>query len=302
MRIYLFILLNFIAVSKIEAQNSIFIPAESLNIERLIPVSSGIAVGWAGSMIGLHEIWYKNIEKSKFHTFDDRGNWLQMDKAGHLYTNYEISLLTSDLFKWSGLKSKTAAIIGTGIGLGYQTTLELFDGYSADWGFSWGDIGSNTLGAGLFLSQELIWNEQRLIPKFSFQPSEFARLRPSVLGSNFPEQLLKDYNGQTYWLSFNPFLFAKGSTFPKWICLSFGYSVNEKIIGDKESYIDYSGISAVTYNAHREFLISFDIDFSRIPVKKPWLKVLFRQLNYLKVPFPALLISNGKLSGSALYF
>ena len=302
MRIYLFILVSFIAVIKIEAQNSFFLPADSLNNKRLIPISTGIGAGWAGSMIGLHEIWYKNIEKSKFHTFNDTKNWLQMDKAGHLYTNYKISLLTADLFKWSGLKPKTAAIIGTGIGFGYQTTLELFDGFSSDWGFSWGDIGSNTLGAGLYLSQELIWNEQRLIPKFSYHPTEFARLRPTVLGSNFQEQLLKDYNGQTYWMSFNPFLFVRGSSFPKWICLSIGYSVNNKIIGDQETYIDYSGISAMTYNSQREFLLSLDIDFSRIPVKKPWLKVLLKQLNYLKMPFPALIIRDGKLSGSALYF
>jgi hypothetical protein len=58
----------------------------------------------------------------------------------------------------------------------------------------------------------------------------------------------------------------------------------------------------MTYNSQREFLLSLDIDFSRIPVKKPWLKVLLKQLNYLKMPFPALIIRDGKLSGSALYY
>jgi hypothetical protein len=271
-------------------------------MKRFIPVSVGIAGGWAGSMIGLHEVWYKNIEKTDFHTFDDGSNWLQMDKAGHVYTNYKISLLTGDLFKWSGVRPKTAALMGTGIGLGYQTTLELFDAYSKDWGFSWYDVASNTAGAGIYLGQELLWQEQRFHLKFSYHPTDFAAIRPSVLGSNFQERLLKDYNGQTYWFSFNPFLFKENSSFPKWVCLSLGYSVNAKLVGDQEEYTFNSDAGPITYSSQREWLLSLDIDFSRIPVKKPWLKTLLKQFNYLKVPFPAMIIRDGKLTGSLLYF
>lgn len=284
------------------SQDSFFEKSDSVINKRLVPVSIGIGGVWAGSMIGLHEIWYKDVEKSEFHVFDDCSNWLQMDKVGHVYTAYKISELTGDLFKWSGVKPKTSSLIGSGIAFGYQSTLELFDAYSEEWGFSWCDMAANTLGTGIYLSQELLWEEQRIIPKFSYHPTEFASLRPEVLGSNFQERLLKDYNGQTYWLSFNPFLFTKSTQFPKWLCFSVGYSVNAKIVGDKEYFVDQTVNPSVTYSAQREFLLSLDIDFSRIPVKKPWLKVLLKQFNYLKVPFPTIILRDGKMIGAPLYF
>lgn len=289
----------FLLFSASHAQKSILENSDTLSRKRTAIITGGIGLTWAGSMTGLYQVWYKNEELGKFHSFDDCSNWLQMDKAGHLYTTYKISRLTGNMYKWAGLEPKKAALIGTGIGLGYQTTLEIFDGFSMGWGFSWCDMGANTLGGALYLGQELAWGEERFIPKFSFHPTEFAELRPNVLGSSFAEQLLKDYNGQTYWLSFNPSLFFEESGIPKWVCLSVGYSVNAKIVGDQEMYTDLSG---TTYYAQREYLFSLDIDFSRIPVKKVWLRKLLDQFNYLKVPFPALILSNGKVSGSPFYF
>jgi len=296
------LLVCFVSVQLIYAQTSFLQPADSLQTNRVVPVTIGIGTVWTGSMIGLSQIWYKDVAKSPFHTFDDGSNWLQMDKVGHVYTNYKISLLCGDALKWSGIKHKKAAFLATGIGLGYQTTLEFFDAYSSDWGFSWYDMLSNILGGGLYLGQELKWDEQRLLLKFSYHPTEFASLRPEVLGSNFQERLLKDYNGQTYWLSFSPFLFRPKTTFPKWLCFSFGYSVNAKIVGDQEIFQTNVGGEIKNYSASREWIFSMDIDFSKIPVTKPWLKVLLKQLNYLKVPFPALIIRDGNLTGSALYF
>jgi hypothetical protein len=300
MSLRLLIIFSFFAANTVYAQSTFFDTPDSILKKRIIPVSIGIGSVWAGSLVGLSQIWYNDYDKTSFHTFDDGSNWLQMDKAGHIYTNYQISQFAGYLYKWSGMKSKKAALIGTCIGLGFQTTLELFDGFSSGWGFSWYDMGSNTLGAGIYLGQELVWEEQRFLLKFSYHPTEFAALRPEVLGSNFQEQLLKDYNGQTYWLSFNPFIFAKNSSFPKWICMSFGYSVNNKIIGDKETYIDPTNFK--NYSSQREFICSLDIDFSRIQVQKKWLKTVLKQLNYLKIPFPALIIRDGKLVGSPLYF
>lgn len=302
MRMFLIIVLFITATNQFSAQSSFFKASDSINKNRVLPVSIGIAGGWAGSMIGLHKVWYKNVEKTNFHTFNDGANWLQMDKVGHVYTNYKISLLTGDLLKWSGVKPTTASLFGTGIGLGYQTTLEFLDAYSKDWGFSWYDVASNTAGAGIYLAQELAWNEQRFHLKFSYHPTVYADIRPEVLGSNFQERLLKDYNGQTYWMSFNPFLFKENSSFPKWICFSLGYSVNAKLVGDKEEYTFTTDTGPFTYYSQREWLLSLDIDFSRIPVKKPWLKTLLKQFNYVKLPFPALILRDGKLHGSALYF
>jgi uncharacterized protein YfiM (DUF2279 family) len=249
---------------------------------------------WTASVFGLQNAWYKNSQSNNFHFFDDASNWMQMDKAGHFYTTAKLSLLTSDCYKWAGVNPKKAAITGSLIGLGYQTTLELFDGYSTDWGFSWSDMTANVVGAGFFLAQDLLWNEQRFIPKFSYHPTEYAAYRPSVLGSNFQERLLKDYNGQTYWISFSPAHIQRFQSLPKWLCVSFGYSVDQKLVGDKDSYLGFQ--------AQREWLFSLDIDFSQLKTKKKWVNTLLKQLNYIKIPFPALSLKNGGIYGYGIYF
>lgn len=282
----------------VAGQRSFWHPSDSLHKVRVIGTSASIGSVWTGSMVGLGAVWYKGIQKTKWHTFDDSKNWMQMDKAGHFYTGYKINQLTTDLYLWSGLNTKNATLIGAGISFGYQTTLEMFDAYSAEWGFSWADFGSNVAGIASYSSQMLIWNEERVIPKFSFHPTEYAELRPEVLGSNFMESLLKDYNGQTYWLSVNPSTFFKNSKLPKWLCFSFGYSVDKKIYGDSDVFLNGSD----QLNAQREYLFSLDVDFSRIKTKRQWLNVMLKQLNYLKIPFPSLLLSNGKLGFEPIYF
>ena len=281
-------------------QSSFFEQADSVHKGRLIGVSASIATVWSGSMIGLSQVWYKDVEKTSWHTFDDSRNWLQMDKVGHVYTAYKLNQLNTDFYMWSGLSSQKAVWFGTGISIGYQTTLELFDSFSTKWGWSWADVASNTIGTFMYTGQRLIWDEERIIPKFSYHPTDFAAIRPNVFGSSFPESLLKDYNGQTYWLSFSPGSFTKGDQFPEWLCFSIGYSAHDKLVGSEEYYLDET--TGLDYHSKRELIFSMDIDFSKLPVKKPWAKMLVKQLNYLKVPFPALIIRGGQLKGSGLYF
>lgn len=283
-----------------QSQKSFFKASDSLHKGRVIGTSIGIGGVWAGSMIGLSELWYKNTEKAPLHSFDDSKNWLQMDKMGHWYAAYKIHLISSELFEWSGIKKKNATWIGAGISLGYQTTFELFDGHSKKWGFSWSDMLANFVGTTTYTSQELIWQEQRFIPKFSYFPTEFAKYRPAVLGNSFGNSMMKDYNGQTYWLSFSPGTFMKNGKYPEWLCFSFGYSVSEKLVGDSEYYQD--PVSGREFFSKRQFLFSLDIDFSKIPTKKPWIRALLKQLNYLKIPFPALMITNGKFGAHPFYF
>ena len=304
----LLILLPFMSLG----QSSFFEHADSLHRGRVFGVSSGIGAVWAGSIIGLADVWYSQYPKVPWHTFDDSREWMQMDKAGHIYTANKISLLTGDFYLWSGFNNKQAAWAGFGVGMGYQFSIEMLDAYNAGWGFSWSDMGANTLGSTLYLGQQLAWKEQRILLKFSARPTNYAAYRPEVMGSTFAERLLKDYNGQTYWLSASPGSFKKNSKFPEWLCFSVGYSVDEKLVGNKDFYVgfDYpkpaNGSPSVgvpiEFNAQRQFLFSLDIDFSKLPIKRPWLRALVKQLNYLKIPFPALVITGNKVGGSWMYF
>ena len=279
---------------------SFFTPSDTLSPKRTAWTSLSIGGVWTGSTIGLASMWYSNSPQTKFHFFDDGKEWLQMDKAGHFYTANKISQLSYDLYKWSGWKNNSAAWMGFGIANGFQLTIELLDGFSRDWGFSPWDIAANVGGSTLFLVQQLTWKEQRIFTKFSYHPTQYAALRPNVLGSTGMERLLKDYNGQTYWLSINPSTFGKNNPLPKWLCVSFGYSINGKLHGELDSYQPLG--SAFTYQAEREFLLSLDVDFSRIKTKKPWLNAVLRQFNYIKIPFPALRWKGDVFYGHWLYF
>jgi len=274
------------------AQSSFWKQADTLNKTSLSVSSSVIGVGYIGSLIGLQQVWYKN-PWSNFHFFNDGSNWLQMDKAGHTFTTYQISKNISQLYRWGGMKSKNADWVGVGVGLSYLSFLEVLDGFSDEWGFSAYDMLANVGGSALFLGQERLFKQQIIVPKFSFHRTEYAALRPEILGSTFAEQVLKDYNGQTYWLSFSPGTMGENK-FPKWLCFSLGYSADQKLVGNEEIYLNY--------HSKREFLLSMDIDFSRIPVKNHFLKTVLSQLNYLKIPFPALIIQGNKFGARGLYF
>lgn len=278
-------------------------PADSLNKKRLITVSGTGGLAWAGSISALHFVWYKDFEKSKFHTFDDSREWNQMDKLGHMYTSWQFGRSIGDLYEWSGLDHKKSAIIGAAYSFGYMTTFELLDATNVKWGFSWSDVAFNTIGAGTYFAQEYLWNKQYAHFKFSFHDSELAQYRPNVLGSDFTSRLLKDYNGQTYWMSFNPiYWFKKESKVPEWLNLSLGYSTNNQLIGDGGTFVYTDGMNSTSFTPYRQYFLSFDINFEAIPTKSRFLKLVFRGLNFIKIPFPALELSQGKLGFRPFYF
>lgn len=269
-------------------------PQDSIPTKKRVILSSSImGLAYASSLVALNGVWYKEFPKSKFHFFNDGANWMQMDKFGHGFSGYLLSQKAGDLYRWSGVK-KSYPWIGVGIGMSYLGALEFMDAYSQGWGFSTYDVLANFSGGALYLSQELIFKEQLVLPKFSFFPSKYAAYRPEVLGSNFPEQLLKDYNGQTYWFSFPIGGFAPSVKKMNWLCLSLGYSVDQKLVGDQDAYLDF--------RAARQFLVSLDIDLTRLPIKNSTLKKVLAQLNMIKIPFSALMIQQGNLSFKPISF
>lgn len=286
----------------VQAQ-SLFENDSSFNKKRTIAVSIFDAVAWGGSIGALQFVWYDDFAKSKFHTFDDHFEWQQMDKVGHTVTSWNFARASGDLFEWSGINHRTSSIIGAAYSIGYMATFEMLDGFSADWGFSWSDIAFNSMGSLTYWSQEFLWNHQYLKFKFSFHNSGLAGYRPNVLGSDFASRTLKDYNGQTYWLSFNPISWFKTeSKIPAWINLSLGYSIDDQLYGDGSIFVTQSGNTQLTFIPYRQYYFSFDIDFEEIPVSKPWLKFVLRTVNIIKVPFPALEFSKKGISIKPFYF
>lgn len=238
---------------------------------------------YAGTFIGLNELWYADYPKTNFHFIDDNGEWYGLDKFGHAATAYYIGYYTQPVFQWSGMSRNASVWAAGGLGFAYQSTIEILDGFSAEWGASWGDWLANFGGSALFVSQELLWKEQRIMLKMSYWPTEYPSMRPNLLGSNFAEQFLKDYNAQTYWLTCNVWSFLpnkKTTKFPKWFNIAVGYGANG-MLGGHENPAEFSNIQR-----YQQFYLSFDIDLSKIETKSKGLRTLFNIIKVIKFPAP----------------
>lgn len=278
--------------------NDFFKPSDTLDTKRRNAVVISEAVFTSAALVGLHQIWYADYEKSSFQFKNDNNDWLQMDKAGHVFSAYHLGRMSAEMLNWSGVSKDDQLIYGAGYGFVFLTAVELFDAHSAEWGFSWGDVAANASGTALYVSQELIWNEQRIIPKFSFHTTKYADLRPELLGKSVSEQILKDYNGQTYWLSANVYSFAKTTKIPKWLNVAFGYGADGMISSN-------SNASNVPFNyeRNRQFYLSLDVDLSKIETKSHFLKTVFSLFNTIKIPAPTFEINgSGKVKGYFFYF
>jgi len=289
--------------------NQFLQPSDTFNRKRFWQSAGAATIIYSAAAIGLWEAWYKNYDLEPFHTFDDRGEWLDMDKFGHAYTAYHYARWAHQGLRWSGVKRPAAVGLAVGVSTLLQTTVEVMDGYSSNWGFSWSDVAMNAAGAGLFAGQELIWHDQRINVKLSSwnakhstaplyptvdggPPSSLANRAADQYGDTPWQRFIKDYNGQTVWLSTNPWVLA-GSKSPKlpWLNLAVGYSV-DKVYGAygngwSENGFRYSpGSSAVR---QREYVFSLDIDFERIPARSPVLKTFLHLINHFKFPAPALI-------------
>ena len=273
--------------SFIQAQSSLesfLTPSDSINKPRQSGVYIGESVALGATLIGLNQIWYKDYPQSNFHFFNDNDQWLQIDKVGHLYSSYHLGRAGAELLQWSGASQKEQLLYGASVGFAFLTVVEVFDGFSQEWGASTGDIIANATGTTLYVSQELLWKEQRITPKFFFHQTKFAKQRPETLGKSLNEQLLKDYNGQTYWLSFNIHSFTKDSLIPKWLNLAIGYGGENMLYGSRSEALQ----NGIFQQEYRQFYLSLDIDLTKIATKSHFMKTIFSVFNTIKIPAPTL--------------
>ena len=309
LRILVFLLISSPILAQTEKKLSFLEPAPTFHATRFwTSVGTGTAL-YAGTVISLNEIWYADFPRSSFHLFNDWGEWQDMDKIGHFYSAYIESNWAFGGGRWAGLKRKEAMWTAIGVATLFQATFEVMDGFSEKWGFSIPDISFNTAGTLLFLGQEILWQEQRIILKVSsYTPPYSNRLIPSVDGMHFTSlrkrakalygggaaaSFLKDYNAQTLWASVNVYSFLgnKESKFPKWLNVAFGYGA-ANMFGGFENRWEEDGVAYILnesdYPRYRQFYLSLDIDLTKIKTKNRFLKTFFSLINIIKIPAPAL--------------
>lgn len=281
--IILFVLLPLISFSQSKL-DTFLTPSDTLNIPRLNTIVVSEASIGAITLLCLNQLWYADFERSKFHTINDNSAWLQMDKLGHVFTSYQLGKYGSHLLNWSGVGERDQLLYGATLGFTFLTAVEVLDGYSKEWGFSWGDILANGSGTSLYIGQELLWKEQRIALKYSFHQTKYAKQRPDKLGETYLEQTLKDYNGQTYWLSANLHSFFKESKIPKWLNVAVGYGAEGMLTGTK----DVDNQVLTSNERYRQYYLSFDLNLSKISTNSKLLRSILDVFNVIKIPFPTL--------------
>jgi len=266
---------------------------------RKISLWAGYATVYVGSMTVLYQTWYKNYTQTSFHWFNDNDEWLQMDKAGHAFTSFQLSHASSSIMSWAGYSKKQSILWGTFSSWFVMNSIEIFDGFSSNWGASYGDILANTAGAAMFFGQAYFFNHKPFSLKYSFHFTDYPEVRPDELGKTKIEQILKDYNGQTYWLSVN--INDLISSFrPRWLNLAIGYSVKGMISGHAED--TPISILSQNYIRQRQFYFSLDVSPSNINIRMHWIKALLKTFDVIKVPFPTMGYSNQRFKFYPVYF
>jgi len=281
-----------------------------LNKNRVYLITGLNVVGYGTSIVIFNNTWYKDYPKTSFHTFNDSKEWQQMDKSGHSWAAYNSARVSGAMWAWTGVGAKKATWIGGLSSSVYLTVIEILDAHSAKWGWSWADMGANVFGSGLFISQQLGWEEQRIQLKFSFHRKNYSdpmlnERSDNLFGNTWTERMLKDYNGQTYWLSANMKSFFPKSNLPVWLNVAFGYGADGMFGGFENKWTDGDPgfpIDRTDIKRYRQWYLAPDIDFTRIATDKKALRALFFFLNAFKFPTPGLELSNGHLKINAIHF
>ena len=258
---------------------------------------------YVASLTGLYFAWYKDYPQTTFHLFNDDGEWMQVDKCGHAITAFYISRIGYSTYRWSGVNETKAAWFGGLFGFAYMLNVEILDGFSSQWGFSLGDFTANTLGSAIFVTQQLAWHEQRFSLKYSFHQTKYAQYRPDLLGDNLIQNMIKDYNGHSYWISGNISSFLpERSKFPRWINVAVGYG-SEGMTGAFGNSANHNGQQIPPFPRYRKFFLSLDIDLTRIRTKSAILRGIFTVVSFIKIPAPTLEYNTlGQFKVHALYY
>lgn len=241
------------------------------------PVRLSIVAGaTVGAFIYGHALvnrsWWKD-EKVPFHvnTTTDYTYALNADKLGHMTFAYSASTIYGDLFRWSGMDSTDATWSGFGVAMAYQTYVEIRDGFSAVYGFSWGDMVSNTIGATLPVVQRYVPALRSIDLQISYWPSDAFK-------NGEYNSIVDDYTSTTHWLALNTYDVAPTSWqtwFPPWLGIAVGHSV-QNLDGN-------GGGQHIVY-------LSLDWQLHRIPGLPQWLADVFRVLHLYHLPAPAVRI------------
>ncbi|MDT8323602.1 MAG: DUF2279 domain-containing protein [Bacteroidota bacterium] len=223
-------------------------------------------------------------DRAPFHTFNDWYNAdLNVDKLGHIWGSQTYARTLFHMFRWTGMKREPAMYWSSGLAMFYQLEMEVIDGMYEKWGFSWWDMGANTVGA-LWPNLQRVWPAlQSVNIKMSYHPSD------AVKAGWIEHDYLRDYDGFTYWLCLSVedvLPHAARPYWPDWLGIAVGYGANRTMLGDG-IYNSSGGVG----EGEQEWYIALDYDMRALPGDGAFMDFVRESLNLFHFPAPALRIT-----------
>lgn len=253
-------------------------------------VIGGIVLAYGLIVLALSIAWYSDQMIQPFHFFNDLPEWKQLDKFAHLFWTFHVCAMAARMLRWGRLQKHE--VIGTIVGFLIVSSIEILDGFSVGYGASLFDLLANALGGILFYFQLKIWEHIKIFPKVSFHFTSFAAMRPSLLGDGFFQEILKDYNGQTFWYSWSP----KKKWWPPFLSIALGIGAEGMIYGrDVENELH-------NFLPYRKFFFSLDLNPQYFQSKHLWVQAIIFPLTIFKCPAPAIEFSMQGIRFHWLYF
>ena len=258
-------------------------PADTLSLpldtSHIIPYRLGVVGGLSvgGFILGhfvLGNLWWKG-EKSEFH-FTWQDDWvyaLGADKFGHFYTPYVGTDLYRQGLEWTGLSRTSSLWWAAGLASGYTIYVEIRDGFSEEWGFSWGDFIANSLGVGWRVAEYYEPWLENVRWKISYDASDAFK-------EGAYSTIVDDYESTYHWasLNVNDMLPAQWrSLWPDWINIGLGHSVKDVRAHDGTGY--------------HELYIGLDWNTEGLPGEGSFWDWLKRTINYYHLPAPTVRIA-----------
>ncbi len=250
-------------------------------------IAGGTLFGANAAIMGYYfATFYSDREsaRTKWHTFDDWYNAdLNVDKFGHIWGTQVYAHTLYYIFKWAELNESQSLLWSSIVAWFFQFEMEMTDSFYKSWGFSWWDIGANTLGAAL-PSLSRIWEPlQSVTLKMSYHPS------PGYF-DGYIDYPLKDYDGFTYWLSLNiddMLPDAAKPYWPDWLCIAAGYGAANTLKPGGGYNTDKRNIGL----GDQEWYIALDYDLRKLPGDSDFIRFLKEGFNYFHLPAPAIRFS-----------
>jgi hypothetical protein len=247
------------------------------------------------------EVYYKNEPSSKLHAESDWYNYaLNIDKFGHIHSTISLHRFFRQAAEWCDFSETTSLWIASAFSWSHMLTMEISDGLHKNWGFSWGDFGSNTIGA-------LYPNLQYYVPfmeNFNLKVTYFPS--PNY-DRGWVSQWIEDYEGRKYWITINVHNLLPTpleSYCPDWLQLAIGYGGTQLIVPNPE-YPTYTKLPW-KYNSvgkqglgEQEWYIALDYDLLKLfkPEKGTFWYTLLDDLNLVHFPAPTI-----RISPSSIYY